>query len=204
MIDVNQALPYIDKSADETALITCKKGDMLQVVIDKNGTWMNGYVYIDLDGDQQFSFNPDQTDQTGTEVMSFSFYNGTADNEDLAGVNSAGEQISGSGRNTMTTPAFQVNAPAGDYRIRFKMDWNSVDPGGRIAADGTCTGTNGFLANGGSIVDATLRVTEDINTGISQVESTSNRKAMYDLSGRRLTQEPAKGVYILNSKKVIK
>ena len=204
VIDVNQALPYIDKSADEASLITCKKGDMLQVVIDKYGTWMNGYVYIDLDGDQQFSFNPDQTDQTGTEVMSFSFYNGTADNEDLAGVNSAGEQISGNGRNTMTTPAFQVNAPAGDYRIRFKMDWNSVDPGGRIAADGTCTGTNGILNNGGSIVDATLRVTEDIDTGISQVESTSTRKAMYDLSGRRLTQEPAKGVYILNSKKVIK
>ena len=107
-------------------------------------------------------------------------------------------------RNTMMLPSFAAPSDAGVYRIRFKMDWNSVDPGGRIAADGTCTGTNGFLANGGSIVDATLRVTEDINTGISQVESTSTRKAMYDLSGRRLTQEPAKGVYILNSKKVIK
>ena len=103
----------------------------------------------------------------------------------------------------MTTPAFQVNAPAGDYRIRFKMDWNSVDPGGRIAADGTCTGTNGFLANGGSIVDATLRVTEDIDTGISQVESTSTRKAMYDLSGRRVEGTAKKGVYIRNGKKYI-
>ena len=41
-------------------------------------------------------------------------------------------------------------------------------------------------------------------TGISNVTTTSERKSMYDLSGRRLEKAPAKGVYILNNRKVVK
>lgn len=203
VIEVNKAKPYIDKSADEACLLTCNAGSDLTAVINKEGNWMNAYVYIDLDGDQQFSFNDGSTDQSGTEVMSFSFYTGNFNDDENGGVNSAGEAITGAARNTMTLPPFKAPAEEGTYRIRFKMDWNSIDPGGQIAADGTCTGANGFLANRGSIVDATLVVT-GATTGIEGVVTNGKNAALFDLSGRKLNAQPAKGVYIQNGKKVVR
>lgn len=203
VITVNTPKPYLDKSADAECLLTCAAGSTVTAVIDRQGNWTNAYVYIDLDGDQQFSFVEGSKDQSGTDVMSFSFYTGNFNDDVNGGVNSAGKSITGSNRNTMTLPAFTAPAEPGDYRIRFKMDWNSIDPGGQVAADGTCTGSNGFLANGGSIVDATLRVTDA--TGIAGVEIQGEGKnVIYDLSGRRLTSAPAKGVYIINNKKVMR
>ena len=203
VITVNTPKPYWDKSADADALLTCVAGSTLNVEIDKAGNWMNAYVYIDLDGDQQFSFVNGSKNQDGTDVMSFSFYTGNFNDDTNGGVNSAGKSITGNSRNTMTLPSFMAPTEPGDYRIRFKMDWNSIDPGGQVAADGTCTGANGFLANGGSIIDATLRVTDA--TGIAGVEMQGEEKAvMYDLSGRKLTCAPAKGVYILNNRKVMR
>ena len=194
------ARPYIDKSADEAFLLTCAPGSTVNVTFSINGGWMHGYVYIDLDGDQQFSFNDGQIDQSGTDVMSYSFYSGNF-NSDGSGVNSAGESLTGNARNTTRCPAFTAPAEDGDYRIRFKIDWNSIDAGGQIAADGTCTGTNGILANGGTIVDATLRV----GTGSGIAPSTirpQTSTALYDLQGRRV-EHPTKGVYIKDNKKVI-
>ena len=162
---------------------------------------MNGYVYIDLDDDKQFSFNDGQTDQSGTDVMTFSFYSGNF-NDDSKGVNSAGKSLTGNARNTMQCPSFVAPTKAGDYRIRFKMDWNSIDAGGQIAADGTCTGTNGILANGGSIVDATLRVIEGV--GVSPIHTAQSSTDVYDLQGRRLSGAQRKGIYIQNRKKVLR
>ena len=199
---VGVAKPYIDKSADEACVLTCAAGSTLTVAFDINGGWMNGYVYIDLDGDQQFSFLDGQLDQSGTDVVSFSFYTGSF-SDDSKGVNSAGESLTGGARNTMKCPPFVAPVKAGDYRIRFKMDWNSVDAGGQVAADGTCTGANGILANGGSIVDATLRVTE----GAGIVPSTLNPQPstqMYDLQGRRVSAAAKHGVYIVGGAKVVK
>ena len=170
--------------------------------LTKSGGWMNAYVYIDFDGDQQFSFNDGTTDQSGTDVVSFSFYTGSFTDDVNGGVNSAGKSITGGARNTHDLPSFMAPAKEGDYRICFKMDWNSIDAGGQIAADGTCTGANGFLANGGSIVDAILRVTSE--TGIEVVEVETGDANIYDLSGRKLDAEPAKGVYIRNNVKVIR
>lgn len=202
VVEIGKAQPYIDKSADETCVFRCTPGSELTAVIDRAGGWTNAYVYIDLDHDQQFSFNEGSTDQTGTDVMSFSFYTGSFDNDTDGGVNSAGESITGSGRNTMTLPAFTAPKEAGTYRIRFKMDWNSIDAGGQVAADGTCTGANGFLANGGSIVDATLIVGDA--TAIEKVEAANGQAAIYDLSGRKLNSVPQRGVYIQNKRKMIK
>ena len=110
--------------------------------------------------------------------MSFSFYTGNFDDDQNGGVNSAGESLTGNARNTMTLPPFKAPAEEGTYRIRFKMDWNSVDPGGQIAADGTCTGANGFLANRGSIVDATLVVSA--TTGIDGVIANGKNAELFD------------------------
>ena len=193
------AKPYIDKSADEASLLTCTAGSTLTAAFSINGGWMNSYVYIDLDGDQQFSFIDGQTNQTGTDVMSFSFYSGDFNNED-PGVNSAGEKISGGARNTLKCPSFIAPTEAGDYRIRFKVDWNSIDAGGQIAADGTCTGHNGILANGGTIIDATLRVTEDAGIHAPTLDASV---PIYDLQGRKLDTAPKRGIFIRGNQKQI-
>ncbi len=202
-IAIGSARPYFDKTADEAAVLTCSPSATINAAIKISGGWMNGYVYIDYDNDGQFSFNDGTTDQTGTDVASFSFYTGSFTDDANGGVNSAGESLTGNARNTMALPSFTAPDTDGDYRIRFKMDWNSIDAGGQIAADGTCLGTNGFLANSGSIVDATLRVVSSA-TGIEIIEAQDGEAELYDLSGRKLKTAPAKGMYIMNNKKVVK
>ena len=195
---VGQGKPYVDKTDQ---LLTCTAGSTVKVTFDKQANWMHGYVYIDLDGDKQFSFNDGQTDQSGTDVVSFSFYSGDFNN-DASGINSAGTTLTGGARNTMECPSFVAPAKEGDYRIRFKMDWNSIDAGGQVAADGTCTGTNGILVNGGVIVDATLQVKDgsSIHT-VSADEAQSS--IVYDLQGRPVSGNPERGVYIRGYRKVM-
>ena len=119
-------------------------------------------------------------------------------------MNSLGEAMSGSALNPGSNiPCPKFNAPeAGTYRIRFKVDWNSVDAGGQLAADGTPTGSNGILANRGTIIDATLKVAGE-ETGISSVGANTNETTLYDLNGRK-TRAYQHGVFIQNGKKVVK
>ena len=143
----------------ETATLTCTAGSTLTATFNYSGTWMHGYVYIDTENDNAFSFNEGSTDQSGTDLKTFAFYSGSFTN-DASGYNSAGESISGDARANINPPSFTAPTVPGTYRIRFKVDWNSVDPGGQLAADGTVTGSNGIAANGGYILDATLEVVE--------------------------------------------
>ena len=143
----------------ETAVLTCTAGSTLTATFNYSGTWMHGYVYIDTENDGAFSFNEGSTDQSGTDLKTFAFYSGSFTN-DASGYNSAGESISGDARANINPPSFTAPTTPGTYRIRFKVDWNSVDPGGQKAADGSVTGSNGIAANGGYILDATLEVVE--------------------------------------------
>ena len=106
------------------------------------GEWMHGYVYIDLDNNKQFSFNADGADQTGTEVVSYSYYKDK---------NSKGEAVASS-CNVNPMPAFTAPTTPGTYRIRFKVDWDNIDAGGSVLT------TNHILSNGGGVWDATLNV----------------------------------------------
>ena len=143
----------------ETAILTCTAGSTLTATFNYTGTWMHGYVYIDTENDNAFSFNEGSTDQSGTDLKAFAFYSGSFTN-DASGYNSAGERISGDARANINPPSFTAPTTPGTYRIRFKVDWNSVDPGGQKAADGSVTGSNGIAANAGYILDATLEVVE--------------------------------------------
>ncbi len=141
----------------ETATLTCTAGSTLTATFNYNGSWMHGYVYIDTENDGAFSFNEGSTDQSDTDLKAFAFYSGSFTN-DASGYNSAGQSITGNYRANINPPSFTAPTTPGTYRIRFKVDWNSVDPGGQKAADGTVTGSNGIAANGGYILDATLVV----------------------------------------------
>lgn len=124
------------------------------------GEWMHGYVYVDLNNDKQFSFNADSDDQTGTEVVSYSFYSAS---NGSTGLNSKGETVSNN-CNVNPLPSFTAPAEEGTYRIRFKVDWNSVDAGGCVVSG------NNILNNGGGIYDATL-VVKDVTNGIDSINA---------------------------------
>lgn len=193
---------YLDLSSDADMVLSCKPGDQVNVTLKHGGSWMHGYVYIDLDGDQQFSFNEGSTDQGNTDLVSFFFYSGSF-TDDASGVNSLGTSISGADRDpgsNIACPVFAAPGTPGTYRIRFKVDWNSVDAGGQKAADGTCTGANGILANSGTIVDAILNVSPTV--GVDGIKGADGNEVIYDLSGRRATG--THGVFIQGGKKIVR
>ena len=199
-LTVDYMHPYNDLTEDEGSRLTVPAGATLTATFNYSGEWMHGYVYIDLENDKQFSFIDGNTNQKGTDLQSFSFYSGSFTN-DAAGYNSLGAYITGDARSVINPPTFQAPTTTGEYRIRFKVDWNSVDAGGQKAADGTCTGRNGILANGGYIVDAILEVTSN-STGIDAATLDKNAK-VYTLDGRRVfvNGKLNRGFYIINGQK---
>ncbi len=134
---------------------TVEAGSEVTPSIGYVGEWMHGYVYIDLDNNKQFSFNADGADQTGTDVVSYSYYKDQ---------NSKGETVASS-CNVNPMPAFTAPTTPGTYRIRFKVDWDNIDAGGSVASG------NYILNNGGGIYDATLEVVEPVTDGISTINA---------------------------------
>ena len=141
------------------------------------GEWMHGYVYVDLNNDKQFSFNADSDDQTGTEVVSYSFYSAS---NGSTGLNSKGEAVSNN-CNVNPLPSFTAPMEEGTYRIRFKVDWNSVDAGGCVIA------TNNILNNGGGIYDATL-VVKDVTDGIDSINAEAANAELFTVDGVKISK----------------
>lgn len=141
------------------------------------GEWMHGYVYVDLNNDKQFSFNADSDDQTGTEVVSYSFYSAS---NGSTGLNSKGETVSNN-CNVNPLPSFTAPAEEGTYRIRFKVDWNSVDAGGCVVSG------NNILNNGGGIYDATL-VVQDVTNGIDSINAEAANAELFTVDGVKISK----------------
>lgn len=141
------------------------------------GEWMHGYVYVDLNNDKQFSFNADSDDQTGTEVVSYSFYSAS---NGSTGLNSKGETVSNS-CNVNPLPSFTAPAEEGTYRIRFKVDWNSIDAGGCVVSG------NNILNNGGGIYDATL-VVKDVTNGIDSINAEAANAELFTVDGVKISK----------------
>ena len=141
------------------------------------GEWMHGYVYVDLNNDKQFSFNADSDDQTGTEVVSYSFYSAS---NGSTGLNSKGETVDNS-CNVNPLPSFTAPAEEGTYRIRFKVDWNSVDAGGCVVSG------NNILNNGGGIYDATL-VVKDVTNGIDSINAEAANAELFTVDGVKISK----------------
>ena len=151
---------YEDHTADEP--FTVEAGSELTASFDYTGEWMHSFVYIDFDNDGKFSYKEGQWDQTGTDLVAFSFYSLDSNpKNDASGYNSVGDELTGDARNTYAAPSFKAPAKAGEYRIRFKIDWNCILPGG----------SSTILENGGGVWDATLKVVEPVVDGISTINA---------------------------------
>lgn len=134
-----------------------KAGEELTATFDYSGSWMNGFVYLDRGNDGKFEATLGQNAAIpeGSDVMAFSFTAETGSED--AGYNSKGEYLTGSNRAVLNPPSFTLPAglPAGLYRMRYKVDWASIDPAGNNSS------SNNILANGGAIADVMLNVHGD-------------------------------------------
>ncbi|MCR5334255.1 MAG: hypothetical protein K6E45_04960, partial [Bacteroidaceae bacterium] len=159
----------------------------------------------------QLSYNANSQSQEGTEVLSYSFWSGKESVEDT-GYNSAGKELTGSSRNTVadgkiTLPPFSAPETAGTYIARFKVDWNSINPAGRVGSNGSAADSdNGILTNGGFIVDVAIAV--NVPDAVQEPLKEHGEMTVYDLSGRKTTlpSSPSSrhGIYIVNGEKVVR
>jgi hypothetical protein len=170
---------YEDHTADEP--FTVEAGSELTASFDYTGEWMHSFVYIDFDNDGQFSYKEGQWDQTGTDLVAFSFYSLDSNpKNDASGYNSVGDELTGDARNTYAAPSFKAPAKAGEYRIRFKFDWNCILPGG----------SSSILSDGGGVWDATLKVVEPVVDGISTInaEVANGETQLFTVNGVKLNK----------------
>ena len=170
---------YEDHTADEP--FTVEAGSELTASFDYTGEWMHSFVYIDFDNDGDFSYTEGQWDQTGTDLVAFSFYSLDSNpKNDASGYNSVGDELTGDARNTYVAPSFKAPAKAGEYRIRFKFDWNCILPGG----------SSTILEDGGGVWDATLKVVEPVVDGIStiNVEAANGEAQLFTIDGVKLSK----------------
>ncbi|WP_302951480.1 hypothetical protein [Leyella stercorea] len=170
---------YEDHTADEP--FTVEAGSELTASFDYTGEWMHSFVYIDFDNDGDFSYKEGQWDQTGTDLVAFSFYSLDSNpKNDTFGYNSVGDELTGDARNTYAAPSFKAPAKAGEYRIRFKFDWNCILP----------AGSSTILEDGGGVWDATLKVVEPVVDGIStiNVEAANGEAQLFTVDGVKLNK----------------
>lgn len=117
----------------------CSPGDVIVPKVGYFGSWMHKYVYVDWDKNYQFNVGSEGNWQ---DLVSFNYVNNK---------NSAGQSAQADGNAALGS--FTVPEDAnGSYRIRVKIDWDSLDPCGCFDE------SNSILDNGGGIVDFTLNV----------------------------------------------
>ena len=140
---------YFDKTS---TVFEVKSGETVTPLITINGAWMHGYVFVDWNNNKQFDVNVTGEGPyikgEGNELMCWSLYshNGSGEN----GWNSAG--LYQPGGDVLAPGSFRV--PEGlevgsTYRMRYAIQWNSIDPTGSYA---------NFISDGGSIIDVTLKI----------------------------------------------
>lgn len=120
-----------------------QKGQTIAPEITFAGSWMHSYCYIDLNNNGTFDDN---------ELMSYNAYN-----DGNGFKNSKGESLSNGNPGNGKMPEFKLpdNLAPGRYRMRYKLDWNSLDPAGN---PGDAEGKNLINDNGGVVADVILNV----------------------------------------------
>ena len=124
--------------------LRAKIGETVTAGFDWSGTWMCGYAYIDFGKDGSYDVDYDDNGVNAMkDLMTYSMYK----NKDSKGATVSGEP-------SINPPSFTIpsDVKPGIYRMRYKVDWDCVDPGGN-----TLSG-NDIKKNGGVIVDTRINV----------------------------------------------
>ena len=148
-------------NATTTTEFVVYTGEEITPVTSYGATWMHSYVYVDADKNG-FTASIDADGYSPIEdLVSYSTYNPNPDNGGQW-LNSKGETA---GNNTVKLPSFKAPATPGVYRMRYKIDWNSIDPAGNSKAGNTLQG------NRGTIVDVILNVVDPLQYSKMQFEA---------------------------------
>lgn len=133
-------------------------GSTVKVTANYVGSWMHGYLWIDYNKDYQFTYELDSNNlpTASSELVGFSNYS-TNPNNSGTWHNSNGNTTSGGGGGTPNAGfSFVVpeDLPAGEYRARYIVDYNILDPTPQPTRS-----DNTLEKNGGMVADFTIRVT---------------------------------------------
>ena len=166
-------LIYNDKT--QSAVFSAKPGHTVRPTFGYTGVWMSAYVYVDWGNDGTFSYDlaADMKPAQGSDLVSYNAYmpEATWYKSDGTTVNN-GNQIA-NGVPSFTVPA--ATAP-GFYRMRYKVDWNNIDPGGNTSE------ANHIVSNGGGITDVLL----DVHTDVVRVSDQQLNGAVLTADGQEL------------------
>lgn len=135
---------YFNKTEN---IFLAKPGETVTPTIDWKGEWMHGYAYLDKDDNGKFDVDYTNSGVTNArDLVSYSYYKDK---------NSAGK--SASGDCGVGLPSFKIDndMKPGIYRMRYKVDWDNVDPGGSTAT------TNLITNNGGALIDVLVNIHND-------------------------------------------
>ena len=141
------------------SVFSAKAGTTVQPTFNYTGSWMSAYVYVDWNNNGKFEYtiNENGTPAEGSEIVSYSaaMIGDTWYKSD--GTTTGNGNTIGSGVPSFTIPA---GTPAGLYRMRYKVDWNSIDPAGSTT----------IISDGGGYVDLMLDVHGDkVSVSASQL-----------------------------------
>ena len=156
-IDVSVADPQTLYRPMLTKMFTAKAGETVTPLFGYTAKWMNGYVYLDRGHDGRFTADLEEGWRIpeGSDLMTYAY---VQKEEGGGGYASDGSEVSNNeAGDRINPPAFTIPADLanGFYRMRYKLDWGSVDPGGRVDE------SNHIAHNAGTIVDVLLNLHGD-------------------------------------------
>ena len=123
---------------DKTSIVfRCNVGETVTPSTGYIAGWMHTYVYVDADQNGFIAEDPNAAD-----LVSFAYYNGK---------NSLGNNVAD---NIVAAPSFTAPTTPGTYRMRYKIDWDDINPKGSTVSGNTMS------KNNGGIVDVMLEVVE--------------------------------------------
>ena len=139
-----------------------------------NGEWMHGYAFADFNNDGTFD---------AEDVVSYNFYSAT---DGASGQNSKGETVQNNCNVTAANmPEWTIPATLapGDYRFRFKIDWNNLDP----------CGASDIAGNGGAVVDVTIRIASQAAARTISVSASPAEAGTVTINGEEVASVTAEG-----------
>lgn len=149
---------------------TALSGEKVTPSFDWEGGWMHGYVYLDRANDGKFDaiVGENGTVPENSDVMSYSNYDK---------FNSLGVQTD-NGNVGVNPPDFVMpDLEPGLYRMRYKIDWNSIDPGGND--ENGVVHQQSIVTNRGAIADVMVYI-HDVQNAVSVV---SEHGKVYNAGG---------------------
>ncbi len=171
-----------NNGVEQGVIFTTPVGKRISAIVDYTGTWMGACAYIDWGQDGQFSYDVQDNGKpaTGSDLVT---YIGMYVNDVWRSSNGSNVGDGNQVQNSM--PSFYITSTAtpGLYRMRYKVDWETLDPAGNSS------GENNIVSNGGAIADVMVNVQgTQITVSASQLNGDVIASTGEALNGYKVTR----------------